>query len=45
MRYIDDIGDNDFILSNEEKVPICKDEQAGVKQVYRDYLFALTEKM
>ena len=41
MRHIDDVADNDFLLTNGASVPIRKSDKLAVKQVYRDYLFAL----
>jgi DNA-binding LytR/AlgR family response regulator len=42
MRHIEDVGKNDFVLSNGIKVPIGRDNKTGVKQVFEDYLFAKT---
>jgi len=42
MRYIKSVEDNDFILTNNEAVPIRKNDKLKVKQAYMDYIFAQT---
>ena len=39
MRYIDDMNDNDFVLTNGASVPIRRKDKTAIKQVYMDYLF------
>jgi DNA-binding LytR/AlgR family response regulator len=41
MRYINDVTENDFILTNGAAVPIRKNDKMTIKQAYRDYLFVL----
>jgi len=45
MRHIDDVAENDFILTNGALVPIRRSDKIAVKQAYRDYLFALARGM
>ena len=42
MRYIDNIVENDFLLTSGAVVPIRKNNRLAIKQAYTDYLFALT---
>ena len=42
MRYINDVMENDFLLTNGERVPIRRNNKLSVKQTYMDYSFALT---
>ena len=41
MRYIQNIAENDFMLTNGVLVPIRRSDKLAVKQAYMDYLFAL----
>ena len=42
MRYIKQIQLYDFLLTNNEKIPIRRNDKLTVKQAYRDYLSSLT---
>lgn len=42
LDHIHSFSENDFILKNENVVPIAKDKKAIIKQIYLDYLFELT---
>ncbi|MCL2456374.1 MAG: LytTR family DNA-binding domain-containing protein [Defluviitaleaceae bacterium] len=39
MRYIQNVADNDFVLTNGALVPIRKKDGLIVKQMYMDYVF------
>jgi DNA-binding LytR/AlgR family response regulator len=45
MRYVKNINENNFELSNGAVVPIRRNDKLTVKQVYMDYLFAQTRGM
>ena len=42
MRYIRQMLPNDFLLVNNEAIPIRRNDKLTVKQAYRDYLSTLT---
>jgi len=44
MRYISNVDDNDFIMTNGESVPIRKNDKLKIKQEYMDYIFAQTRR-
>ena len=39
MRYIDDMDENDFVLTNGAAVPIRRKDKTAIKQIYMDYIF------
>jgi len=39
MDYVESWDDNDFILKNEERIPIFKSQRRGIIQVYSNYIF------
>jgi len=45
MRYVSNIDDNDFIMSNGDSVPIRKNDKQNIKQAYMDYIFAQTRRI
>jgi DNA-binding LytR/AlgR family response regulator len=45
MRYIQNIAEDDFILTNGALVPIRRSDKLAIKQAYMDYLFALRRGM
>ena len=42
MRYIEDVAENEFILSDGTIVPIRRNDKLVIMQKHRDYLFTLT---
>jgi DNA-binding LytR/AlgR family response regulator len=42
MRYIEEVGNNYFIMINGAKIPIRRSDKLAIKQAHRDYLFAMT---
>ena len=39
MDYVESWDDNDFILKNEERIPIFKSQRRGIIQAYSNYIF------
>ena len=44
MRQVNDVKENDFMLTNGKRVPIRRNNKLAVKQAYMDYSFALTRE-
>jgi len=45
MRYIEDIAGDTILLDTGVTVPISRKNKQAVKQIYEDYVFALTRKV
>jgi len=45
MRYIEDVTENDFLLTTGQSAPIRRSDRLAVKQAYRDYLFSIAREL
>ena len=44
MRYIDDVAENDFLLTSGAMIPISRSNRHEIKQAYMNYLFVQTRR-